>query len=74
MHANTAWEFVRYTFKVLNEMIRVAITTIRDNANQIFLYPKSGISMDEPLQRRVTLGRHANCFGKVSFQPFIVNT
>ena len=48
-------------------MIRVAITTIRGNANQIFLYPKSGISMDE-------LGRHADCFGKVSFQPFIVNT
>lgn len=54
-------------------MIRVAITTIRGNANQIFLYSKSGISMDEPLQRRVTLGRHADCFGKVSFQPFIVN-
>lgn len=55
-------------------MIRVAITTIRSNTNQIFLYSKSGISMDEPLQRRVALRRHADCFGKVSFQPFIVNT
>ena len=46
-------------------MIRVAITTIRGIEPNLSV-PESSISMDEPLQRRVTLGRHADCFGKVS--------
>ena len=60
-------------FEILDEMVRIAITAIRGNSYQIFLYQKSGISIDEPLQRGILFGRHAHSLRKVPFQPFVVD-
>ena len=68
------WRLTGIFLEILDEMVRIAITAIRGNSCQIFLHQKSGISIDEPLQRGIQFGRHAHSLSKVPFQPFVVDT